>query len=37
VILDAKSVYEALWYHQPPLWVVSHGKVVDKNAMEAEE
>jgi cytosine deaminase len=37
VVLDARSVYEALWYHKPPLHVVSHGKVVDKKAMEADD
>jgi cytosine deaminase len=37
VVLDAKSAYEALWYHKPPLHVVSHGKVVDQKVMEAEE
>jgi len=37
VVLDARSVHEALWYHRPPLWVVSHGKVVDREAMQAEE
>ena len=33
VILDAKSVYEALWYHKEPLHVISHGKLVDKKDM----
>ena len=33
VVLDAKTVYEALWYHKEPLHVVSHGKLVDKKAM----
>jgi cytosine deaminase len=37
VVLDARSVYEALWYHRPPLHVVSHGKVVDRKGMESEE
>jgi hypothetical protein len=37
VVLDAKSVHEALWYHEPPLHIVSHGKVVDQKVMEAEE
>jgi hypothetical protein len=32
---SAKSVYEALWYHKPPLHVVSHGKLVDRQAMAA--
>ncbi len=36
VVLDAKSVYEALWYHKEPLHVVSHGKLIDKEAMRAE-
>ena len=29
VVLDAGSVYEALWKHQPPRWVISHGRLVD--------
>ncbi|NCC52281.1 MAG: cytosine deaminase [Spartobacteria bacterium] len=33
VVLDAPSVYEALWYHKAPLHVVSHGKLIDKDAM----
>lgn len=33
VVLDAASVHEALWYHRPPLHVVSHGKLVDRQAM----
>lgn len=33
VVLDAKSVYEALWYHKEPLEVISHGKIIDKKAM----
>jgi cytosine deaminase len=37
VVLDGRSVYEALWYHRPPLHVVSHGKVIDRHAMESEE
>jgi cytosine deaminase len=37
VVLDGRSVYEALWYHRPPLHVVSHGQVVDRHAMESEE
>jgi cytosine deaminase len=37
VVLDGRSVYEALWYHRPPLYVVSHGKVIDRKAMESEE
>lgn len=28
VVLDAKSVYKALWYHKKPLKVISHGKLV---------
>ena len=30
VILDADSVYEALWNHEAPLHVISHGKLLDK-------
>ena len=36
VVLDAKSVYEALWYHKAPLHVISHGAVIDKKQMEEE-
>ena len=32
VVLDAGSVYEALWKHQPPRWVISHGRLVDPDA-----
>jgi len=37
VVLDAKSVYEALWYHKEPLHVISHGKLVDKAAMTPKD
>ena len=33
VVLDAPSIYEALWYHKEPLHVISHGKLIDKEAM----
>ncbi|PKK90986.1 MAG: cytosine deaminase [Candidatus Wallbacteria bacterium HGW-Wallbacteria-1] len=33
VVLDAPSVYEALWYHKRPQYVVSHGKLVDREKM----
>jgi len=33
VVLDARSVHEALWYHRPPLHVISHGRVVDPQAL----
>ncbi|MBN2497091.1 MAG: amidohydrolase family protein [Deltaproteobacteria bacterium] len=33
VVLDAKSVYEALMFHAEPLHVVSHGALVDKAEM----
>ncbi|MEW5693676.1 MAG: amidohydrolase family protein [Candidatus Hydrogenedentota bacterium] len=33
VVLDAKSVYETFMYHKQPLYTISHGKVVDKEAM----
>lgn len=36
VVLDQRSVHEALWYHRAPLHVVSHGKLVDPTAMEPE-
>ncbi|RME77548.1 MAG: cytosine deaminase [Chloroflexi bacterium] len=35
VVLNAPNVLEALRYHQAPAVVVSHGKVVDTQAMEA--
>lgn len=34
VVLDAPSVYEAIWYHKEPFAVVSHGKLVDMDAMK---
>jgi cytosine deaminase len=37
VVLDARSVHEALWYHRPPLHVVSHGKLVDARAMASDD
>jgi cytosine/creatinine deaminase len=37
VVLDAKSVHEAFWYHKPPLHVVSHGKLIDQQAMSAKD
>jgi cytosine/creatinine deaminase len=37
VVLDARSVHEALWYHRAPLHVVSHGRLVDPAAMAGEE
>jgi cytosine deaminase len=33
VVLDADSVYKALWYHKAPEHVISHGKLVDKDSM----
>lgn len=36
VVLDAKNVHEAFWYHKPPTHVISHGKLVDKQAMSEE-
>ena len=33
VVLDAGSVYEALWKHEPPLWVISHGQLVDTESL----
>jgi len=33
VVLDAASVYEALWTHRAPLQVVSHGSLVDLNSL----
>ena len=37
VVLNGKSVHEALWYHTEPLHVVSHGKLIDRKAMESED
>jgi len=36
VVLDAKNVHEALWYHKPPLHVIGHGNLVDRQAMSEE-
>jgi cytosine deaminase len=36
VVLEGTSVHEALWYHKPPRFVVSHGRLVDRQAMEVE-
>jgi cytosine deaminase len=33
VVLDAKDVKEALWYHKAPLHVISHGNLIDKKWM----
>lgn len=33
VVLDANSVHEAIMYHQEPLYVISHGKLVDKSKL----
>jgi len=33
VVLDADSVYEALWKHEPPRWVISHGRLVDAESL----
>ena len=33
VVLNAGSVYEALMYHEEPLHVISHGKLVDTDAV----
>ena len=35
VVLDAPSVYEALWYHREPLHVISHGKLVNLKHLPA--
>ncbi len=35
VVLNAKSVYEALWHHEQPRTVISHGKVVNREALAA--
>ena len=33
VVLDAGSVYEALWKHQAPRWVISHGRLVEAESL----
>lgn len=33
VVLGAKSVSEAFWYHKAPLHVVSHGKLIDVDSL----
>ncbi len=33
VVLNAPSVYEALWYHEAPKYVISHGKLLDKKTL----
>lgn len=33
VVLEAKSIHEAIMYHQEPLYVISHGKLVDKSKL----
>ncbi len=33
VVLNQKTVYEAIWAHEAPKYVVSHGKLVDRKAM----
>ncbi|NLC10730.1 MAG: amidohydrolase family protein, partial [Firmicutes bacterium] len=35
VILDAPNTLEALRYHEAPLYVISHGKLVDQQKMKA--
>ena len=35
VVLDAESVYEALTYHKEPLYVVTHGKLLNKDKLMA--
>jgi cytosine deaminase len=37
VVLDAGSVYEALWKHEAPRWVVSHGRLVDVDSLPGAE
>jgi cytosine deaminase len=34
VVLDEPNVLEALRNHQPPKWVISHGKLVDQGALQ---
>lgn len=36
VILDGKSVYEAIWKHKPPKYVISKGKLVAVNEEESK-
>ena len=33
VVLDAGSVYEALWKHEAPRFVISHGRLVDPDEL----
>ena len=33
VVLNQRSVYEALWYHEEPTHVISHGALIDRDAM----
>ena len=33
VVLDAGSAYEALWKHDPPRFVISHGRLVDADSL----
>ncbi len=37
VVLNEKSVYEAIWAHKAPLHVISHGKLIDKAAMASDD
>jgi cytosine deaminase len=34
VILDQPNVLEALRFHERPVYVISHGKLVDQSAMD---
>ena len=36
VVLNAKSVYEAIWYQDAPKYVISHGKLVVENKEVSE-
>ena len=36
LILTGKSVYEAIWNHEPPKYVISKGKIVAKNVKESK-
>jgi cytosine deaminase len=34
VVLNAASVYEALWHHEQPRYVISHGKLIDPETLK---
>ncbi len=36
VVLNAGSVYEALWHHEQPRYVISHGRLIDPAALPGQ-